>query len=268
MKIVFLILAGGGAEHISDEKTQRITWAHNSSSLFSSIWLRAGGEFIYDDDSRVLKVPCEENELLHKTVFGLKWLCKSVDFDIVVRTNVSTFFAVDRLRDRLVNLKFDKDCFGGHLNYISDGTKADSKFFISGTGIFLGGAAVEWLQRINLDKYELVPDDVAITRHLLGNQNLKLKSVRCLRLSNHHMFFPASPYVRCKSSWNSNLASRRMTLLSEYWDTQRNTNKVLTFWRVIVFEVRSCRYSIKTAWRFPHRLLMEVREYFLNSKFR
>ena len=266
LKLLFLVLAGGGPEHLRDEAAQRDTWAAGDSNRHSVIWLRAGEGNQFNHESRTLYVRSNEGELLKKTVLAVDWALENMEFDAIVRTNVSSFFEIDTLIDKLHMKCFNSKSFGGHLHYKKrPRTDSTGNFFISGTGIFLGNNAARFLSKIPLNKYESIPDDIAITDYLKSFPELNIISIPRLSLSNHHFFF-ASCFIRCKSSWNDSLASKRMSLINSYFNAGGRLEKTLLALRIYYFELKSCRFSFFAPLRYLNRIRVEIKEFVLNKK--
>ena len=137
--------------------------------------------------------------------------------------------------------------------------------FISGAGMFLGKNAARTLSKITLKEYESTPDDIAITDYLNQFLDLNIVSITRLGLSNHHFFF-ASCFIRCKSSWNSTLASKRMRLLNSYFNAGGKLEKFLFALRIYCFELKSCRFSFFAPLRYLNRIRVEIKEFELNRK--
>jgi hypothetical protein len=266
LRLLFLVLAGGGTEHLRDEAAQRETWAGDDSDRHSVIWLRAGARNQFDHESRTLYVPSNESELLKKTVLAVDWALENMEFDAIVRTNVSSFFVIDTLIGKLHMRHFNSNSFGGHLHYKkSPRTDSTGNFFISGTGIFLGKNAAWLLSKIPLKEYESIPDDIAITEYLNKFLDLNIISIPRLSLSNHHFFF-TSCFIRCKSSWNDSLASERMRLLNSYFSVEGRLEKILFALRIYCFEIKNCRFSLFAPLRYLNRIRVEIKDFELNRK--
>jgi hypothetical protein len=268
LKILFLVLAGGGPEHIRDEITQRNTWANQDNQKYSVVWLRAGKQLEFDQKSRNLYLPCGEGELLKKSVLAIDWALDKLHFDVIVRTNVSTYFAIDSLSNHLETYHFDSNSFGGHLHYKKTFAKiSELEYFISGTGIFLGKHSSNILRQIPLLQFESIPDDIAITEYLSSFPDLQLLTIPRLTLSNHHFFFP-SFFIRCKSSWNDTLASKRMYLLDEFFRSEGFLRKSKFYFDIYWLELKNCRFSLIAPFRYLNRVRVELKEFLLNRRLR
>ena len=219
MKIIFLVIASEDSVHESDLRTQRETWARNLPADFQMVWLRGSNREQAEFCDGTLYVACPElyGNILQKTVLGVRYLTANLEFDILIRTNVSTYFNPERLRVELSKDRYKKSFFGGYI----DKTKgryfgeSGSLYYISGTGIFLSRAAAETLSSLDYRNYTGVPDDVAISHFL---ERTSIKRIRMTRnnLGSTHIFFP-SYYIRAKSSAVSELAGLRMRLIDSYF---------------------------------------------------
>jgi hypothetical protein len=131
--------------------------------------------------------------------------------------------------------------------------------------MFLGMNAARLLSKIPLKEYESTPDDIAITDYLNQFLDLNLVSIPRLSLSNHHFFF-TSCFIRCKSSWNDSLASKRMHLLNSYFNAGGRLEKILFALRIYCFELKSCRFSFFAPLRYLNRIRVEIKDFELNKK--
>lgn len=268
MKLLFLILAGGGDEHKKDESTQRETWANNQEDSPQVLWIRSGNQLRHDSKNRILFVPCKEHELLLKSIIATKWSLSNLDFDVIVRTNVSTFFREAPLLHKLVDLKFDFNSFGGYLQFAPKVPKATKKnFFISGTGIFLGKKAATMISTMEYEEWKFVPDDLAISEFLLSHSELNLTSIPRCTLSNHHFFLPHY-FFRCKTSWNPALASKRMKSIYSFYAADTGLESIWRFLNIYISETIYCRKTIENFYNYLIRIRVEIRELMLNYQIR
>ena len=268
LKLLFLILAGGGPEHHRDEQTQRLTWAKSGDQDTSIIWIKSGVSLRFEESSRTLFVPCSEGDLIGKSVLAIDWACKELDFDVVVRSNVSTFFVIDKLRHNLRKMKFSESSYGGYLHFLRNSSSNKSLVsFISGTGIFMGRRAAEVIRKLDRDYFAGIPDDVAISQYLESHVDLKLHSINRLTLSNHHIFVPSS-FIRCKSSWNDKLASQRMLMLYNFFSSESLLQKIRMAFTIMLNEFRSARKGIRASINYLNRIRVELKELALNQKYR
>lgn len=269
LKLLFLILAGGGPEHLRDEQTQRLTWASKASPQSQVIWLKAGRKLEYIDDSSTLYIPCEENELLLKTWAGSKWCLENLLFDVLIRTNVSTYFNVYKLHDYLERQSFTGVNFGGHFQYTKSLSPIGHRsLYISGTGIFMGVEAVKSFTATSIETFISTPDDIAITQMLRSNSNLNSISIPRLSLSNHHIFIPKHFYIRCKTSWNSDLASIRMKALHHFFESKSRQQSFWSLGKIFLIELNSIRFSVISILDYLLRVRVAILEAYTNTLMR
>ena len=268
LKLLFLILAGGGPEHLRDEETQRRTWAKTGEQDTSIIWIKSGVSLRFEESSRTLFVPCSEGDLIGKSVLAIDWACKELDFDVVVRSNVSTFFVIDKLRHNLKRMKFSESSYGGHLHFLPNSSRYKSLVgFISGTGIFMGRRAAEAISKLDRNYFAEIPDDIAISEYLASHADLELHAINRLTLSNHHIFVPSS-FIRCKSSWNDKLASQRMLMLYDFFNSESLLQKIRIAFVIMLNEFRTARKGMRATLNYLNRIRVEIKELALNQKYR
>lgn len=106
--------------------------------------------------------------ILDKTIKSIYFILssKTIKFDYIVRTNLSTFIVLDKLYNYLLNNKFDyagpkiglpiKTRFKKYLNLIN----FDNKFYASGTCIIMSNECIRYLLEQELN-YNLI-DDLSI----------------------------------------------------------------------------------------------------------
>lgn len=239
MRVVFLVIASEDAVHQTDLEIQRQTWAASLPSDFRVIWLRGSEEKVATIHGDTLFVPCRElyENILKKTILGLRYIVENIDFDILVRTNVSTYFDCKRLFHELSRNIYSKPFFGGYIDKTKGGyfDNRRASEYISGTGIFLSREAAMALYYLNPDVYNGIPDDVAISNYLSSQNFFRIRMHRN-NLASTHLFFP-SYFTRTKSSVDSSLASKRMLLLNQYFATNRIFVRIGVACRIIKLEI-------------------------------
>lgn len=222
-RVLVLILSSQDPINLRDELTQRETWA-TENSLCRVIWIRGylSREEFFDSSTRTLYLPVEEGavNILKKSVLAFDWAMRQPwKPDIVVRSNVSTYFEPTKLVAdcRKLISSTSEPILAGYFDrhkedYFKDSTKRE---FVSGAGIFLNRQSLELLKDIDFDLYRNIPDDVAISSYLLRSKAVPILFRRC-NLNLTGLFWKAS-YIRLKSSVNSELASKRMKAICEYY---------------------------------------------------
>lgn len=233
MKLIFLIIASNDLVHVQDELTQRKTWAKSNS--IESIWLHGGDTTYFDKYERTLCVPMEEayKNILPKTLHGLNWCVDNIEFDFLIRANVSTYFEVEKIMEILEKYSPNEDLFGGYLDFIkSSAGNSYHNMFVNGGAIFLSNKTVKRLLRMNFMEWFDKPDDYAISQYLFSQ---KVKPIQIPRgnLSNTGIL-SKKPYYRAKSSSNPVMASLRMQSifdLSEESNPLRRMNHYRVFYK-------------------------------------
>jgi hypothetical protein len=169
----------------------------------------------------------------------VRYILENIEFDVLVRTNVSTYFNVEKTLAELSKRSYSNPFFGGYI----DKTKGEyfgklgKKDYISGTGIFLSRDAAERLADLDFTQFRGTPDDVAISHYLelSGIQKVRMKRNN---LSSTHIFIPTY-YIRAKSSAVSTLASARMRLIDQYFTQPDFNGRIESYLQLVKLEVRA-----------------------------
>lgn len=255
MRLVFLVIASEDSVHEQDRLTQQKTWAASLPQGVNVVWLRGYEGENYDFDGKTLYVPCPElyGNILQKSILGVKYLVENLDFDVLVRTNVSTYFNVEKTLLELEKKCFKNDFFGGYIDKSKGGYfgKKESQDYISGTGIFLSRAAARKLSVLDFMDYRGIPDDVAIS-HFLEMSGLRKVRMSRNNLGSAHIFIP-SYYIRAKSSAVSSLASDRMHLIDNYFKLGSFSAKLRSYKRIVAFEIQAFQTHPERKWRYVQR---------------
>jgi hypothetical protein len=239
MKIIILIVASNNQEHEADLLCQKNTWVSTCNEKVSVIYLRGWNNDYFYRDEDTLFVPCKEEYslILNKTILGVDYLIKNLDFDILIRSNVSTYFETDRLVRELSHPKYKKSFFGGYFDKSSQLTFGNRNSFeyVQGAGIFLSKQAAIEICKINPADFSDVFEDLVISNFL---QNEGFKKIRIARnnLQSTHFFIPTF-YIRTKNSANPESASRRMNLIHEFFQAKNIMNKVVAYLKIHANEI-------------------------------
>jgi len=147
---------------------------NNSIYLTASVDL---GSPTYDHLTNILTVPGKDSlipGILEKTVSGMQYCIDHFDFDILIRSNMSTIIDYKELEKQLMNIK---NPLGGHIwNY------KDFKF-ISGCCIVMNKDICRYLVMNKSDLLYHLSDDVAIGKLLLDKFSITFSS-RYVQLGN------------------------------------------------------------------------------------
>ena len=118
--------------------------------------------------------------IFQKTIKAIKYINNKYDYKYIIRTNLSTFWRLDKLYDYLNNINIPYFC-GGHIDHINKYT-----LHITGTGIILSKYPSLYLSQDNIYNYGkniIMNDDILITKLLLK----KFKVYNCIK--RNHTFF-------------------------------------------------------------------------------
>ena len=253
VKILFLILAGGGSEHKHDQAIQR-EYCMQPNLKYANYLYVTGSP---GSSAHILKdqliVDAEDSDLLKKTIEAVKFSLSHLDFDLIIRTNVSTFFDLRRIPGAWIKISETKS-FGGFVELCRDTTMQKRNFsFVTGTGIFLSKSAAQILITLPLPLELFEQDDVSISRYLLSRY-VNLIPIKRTNLSYHHLPF-SSTYVRCKSSFNPMLASKRIIYLSQISRCKFSLQRL----KLLFFELNIMNKSWKGFVTFLSRIPVLVR---------
>jgi len=252
-KIIILIIASRDLEHERDLLTQKSTWVSDCPKNISVIFLRGWENKYFFLDEDTLYVPCREEYslILTKTLLGMNYLLENVDFDILIRSNVSTYFESKRLIKEMDKSIYNFDFFGGYFDKtgVKHFAKKKSLEYVSGAGVFLSRGAVIKLSKLDPDNYIGIADDLAMFDYL-KNKN-RVLSVRMMRNNLHytHLFIPTY-YIRTKNSFNSNSASIRMNLIHKYFVSESISMKISAYFHIQKNEIREYRINPEGIFQF------------------
>ncbi len=239
MKILILILASRNEVNESDRLSQIESWAARNSEAVSILWLRGWEESRYLLEERDLYVPCSEeySKILEKSVLGMNFILEHFDFDIVVRSNVSTYFDLKSLEKELSRNQYQLDFYGGYVDKTKGsyfGTSIPYEY-LSGTGIFMSRSYAKILASLCWQDFIGIPDDVAISE-FFRRKHLRRVRMKRNNLSSTHIFLPTF-HIRTKSSTDSTLAGKRMFLLKEYFKTQNFLKRIRIYFAIQKLEL-------------------------------
>jgi hypothetical protein len=256
LKILILALASTKEPYLADLLVQEETLGSISNTNVQIYWILGGTHEIKLDKQR-LYLPVEEKfpNILEKTIMAIRQLNKDLNPDIVIRTNTSSYFnleKVHRLCEKLNSRKFD---FAGYLETYKQPTDPDRPIrFVNGSGIFLSKNATHVLEQMDFREYLGTPDDVAITLHLekFGMTPISLKRNN---ICYHHLFFPRA-HIRVKSWNNRSLTHHRMMLVHKFATSRNMYSKLQTALEIYRLEVKSVDLSAKKVFNFAVNLFL------------
>ena len=268
MKIIILVIASNQPEHETDLESQKKTWVSVCNENVSVIYLRGGDQGQYCFENDVLFVPIREEyeNILDKTILGINYILANLNFDILVRSNVSTYFETNRLVRELSRPIYRDSFFGGYFDKSKDRNfyKRNSFEYVSGTGVYLSKDVVIALSKLDPKNYIGVSEDLAIYDYLADKG---FKTIRMARnnLFSTHFFIPTFN-IRVKNSFNSKSAPRRMQLIYNFFYARSLPLKALAYIKIQFNELHEfLRHP-----EYPHMYLLKNRVVlisFLKMKF-
>lgn len=237
-KILFLILGSDAAENERDLSCQKGTWIRQLSDEESYLILRGGSKTGIHRQGDTLFLQFEETypNILNKTIAGIRWALENLEFDFLVRTNVSTYFSTILLQQEMKCIDSSKHFFGGYIDYSKVINKLDQGIFpyITGTSMILSKKTAGLLVDTDTDEYEGIPDDVAISL-MLKNKGISYVSMKRNNLGQSHFFIP-NFQIRLKTSSLPLLASERMFLVDNYFNSSTTAQRIKSYLYLMKYE--------------------------------
>ena len=258
MKIIYLAIASEDPIHKRDEFAQLKTFVNDFDQDSQMFWLHGGSEKGCYIEGNHVYVDVDEtySNILAKTVRGIEYISQNCDFDILIRTNVSTYFDDSRIRKLLLGLNLTGNFFGGYVencrDYFESGDKLIS--FVSGTGIFLSKDSARVLSRLICSQYRGIPDDVAISQYM-KSQGQTITRIMRSNFSYLHILTSFS-YIRLKSSTYPGLASERFYLISRMHSRGTYLSKVSDYISLHINEIKYLNIGLTGFLKYIQRLFV------------
>jgi hypothetical protein len=238
-RVLYVILASDDSTNELDLSMQRKTWIRKISGDSRVVILRGHEKSGFDFDGETLRVPIPESyqNILEKTILGFNWILENIDFDLLIRTNVSTYYETGRIKDVLDRIQLDRAEFGGFVERSNFGSAetSDGETFVTGTGIYLTKNSVLKLSSLDHAGFHGVPEDLSISRFLI-EKGAKMISFPRVNLHSTHIIVPGFQ-TRLKSSEISDLASLRYRTLFSFYTEQSFSRKALAFFSGLMLEI-------------------------------
>ena len=231
------MIASKNLEHVRDELAQRETWAKSEDA--NAIWLKGDKKTRFDYEARSLFVEIEESyeNILKKTILGIDWCIQNIEFDFLVRANVSSYFQIKKIEAFLSTRFLNSDFFGGYMDIWSNPKSLEQKcHFVNGGAMFMSRSVVKELVKIDMSSRSGVPDDVAISRYLIG-KGVKPTWIPRGNQSSTGMF-TNKMYYRLKSSINSEISTIRMYQLDIIFLQSSRSKRLKEIFRLYIIEIR------------------------------
>lgn len=260
MKLLFLLIAGGGPIHDQDEIAQRETWAKQDSQFAQIIWLRSHSSSAYVFQDRTLFVPCDLSfeGILEKTIIGLNWVLENVEFDYLIRSNTSTYFDVRSIIDRLKGIKEGQlgGTFETNRKHLSEFPKGYR--YLNGSGLYMTRNSAKVLATLEPHAYRSSPDDLSIFK-FMEEHGFGFVPMKRNNLDLHHIFYPHSQ-VRVKSWSNPGLTVTRMINTHKYFQANSYLAKISSWSVIEINEIRNSKVSFRTFYRLLTRAINLLRK--------
>ena len=267
MRIIILVIASNNSEHERDLLSQKKTWVNNCHTSVTVIYLRGWNQDYYFKNGDTIFVPCPElySNILNKTILGLRYLLANCDFDILIRSNVSTYFETQLIVKELDKRLYKKSFFGGYFERTKDSffLRGRGEKFISGAGIFMSRDAADELSCMDPDKYRGVPDDVAIYNFL---SKTKIREITMPRnnIQITHIFIPTF-YIRLKNSSNPDSVYIRMNLIHQFFQSENVRSKIKAYLNIQLNELFEIRNNSDSNYLALKNFLVNAK-YFIRQK--
>lgn len=227
-RVIFLILLSDNPIYIRDMNAQKETWVKLSNENEKIFWVKGANVKEVTIEGSLLLIPIQEGYdlILEKTRIAMEWCIANMEFDILVRTNTSTYWNLPRLREKTRTIESENEVFWGYLETCNS-YWADTKFnFISGAGMIFTKPAAVKIVKIQPGNYKGIPEDVAFSKFAL-DIGITMKPIS--RSNVHHLgIYLSSVYARLKGTDNLLQAAKRMYLIDEI---EKSKNPLFKFMR-------------------------------------
>jgi hypothetical protein len=267
-KVLFLVIASNNPENERDLQTQLSTWLGELPPNYQFLILRGSELSSFSYSSNTLFVPAQElyENILLKTSLGILWTIENMEFDLLIRTNVSTYFAIDHLDKIIDQIDINKEFFGGYIERYRDPLSLSQIPipYVTGTALVMTYSVADILRRIPVENYTGIPDDVAISKYV-KTHNLDVSPLKRNNFSQNHLFLPTY-HIRLKTSKNSYLASQRMRDVHNYFTEKRKIIKVLKYFVVMGRELTYIEFQWGSVVDFLKRLTTSAKHKILSRR--
>ena len=137
MKILVLVLSSNSLTHFINRQFQKITWGRDDR-LQIIYYLGGKNKNVLKGNNLFLNSGKRYADIPKKTLDAFEWCFENLDFDILFRTNASTYIDVDRLIHYVENNRIQYSGSAGTV--VIDEEKIE---FASGSGYFLSRKILE-----------------------------------------------------------------------------------------------------------------------------
>ena len=95
---------------------------------------------------------------------------------------------------------------------------------------------IEKIIKMQFSEEEKNSDDLAISRFLI-QEGVNLRFQSRSNISFNHIFYP-NPIIRCKTSSNNELTSKRFVLIDKYFKSKSLTRKFKAYFEIQLKEIQ------------------------------
>ena len=268
LKALFVILASNNPENEQDLLTQLDTWVRSLPENYDYLILRgwSGNQYLLNNHTLFVPIAESYENILAKTILGLDWICKNIDFEFLVRTNVSTFFSIKHVEKLFAKIPIGSNFLGGYIEECKDPSSKSLKKlpYIVGTALVMSKNNAILLSKMQSDNFRGLPEDLSISMYLKNN-NVKVTPLKRNNLSSHHFFIPAFQ-IRAKTSKNSALASKRMMDINDYLNETSFYRKLIRYIIILLKEIGYSEINYKSIPDYFKRLFIFGKNYSIKNR--
>lgn len=160
--VCLLAVSTGPAEmlHYRNEVVQRSTFGKTIPTPSRMIFVRGNPRLVepsFDVSASVLEVPVEgtSENILMKSLLGVRWVLENIKSDFIVRTNTTSYFHIPSLIAQAKELP-DSGCYAGKVGYYEGAT------YVSGSGTWMSRDVAEMAGDLDVVLFRQYLDDVAL----------------------------------------------------------------------------------------------------------
>ena len=267
-KVLFLIIASSNPENEIDLKAQLSTWLSDLPLNYEFLILRGSdaNAFYFEENTLRIPVPERYENILAKTIYGIEWALQHFEFDILIRTNVSTYFAQKYLDKIVLKVDLNSNYFGGYIERCKDPFNQNQMTipFVTGTALVMTKSVAEILSKMPTIDFGGIPDDVAIS-NFVRQQEIKVRPLKRNNFSQLHFFLPTFQ-IRLKTSKNSQLASKRMFDVHDFFTERRMIRKPFRYLFVMGKELTYIDFQLSSSVDYLSRLRTSLTYKFLSHR--
>ena len=269
VRVLYLIIGSSDAEHEADLNAQRQTWLSCLNSEDAYLVLRGTKLTQAKREGHELSLPAEERyeNILQKTVLGIEWVNQHIEYQYLVRTNVSTYFRHSKVHKVLTELiGLLNPAYGGYIDYANFPTRSGKNptSYVAGTGIMMNRQAADLLARLPFNDYKGLPDDLAIS-HFLNSEGVRSSYIARSNFSSTHVLSNAIQ-IRLKSSHLPHAARLRMKRVHKHEQSRRLIERLSAWFQLEFAEREFIEFSFDEFRRILSAVYVSLRNSFFGRR--